>query len=302
MYNVLRFFRILKEYDFVIINDTATVFILGAIKLVLPGFKCQVWMLDSWLSPPELCKGAMAKLLIKIKSFGLKGVDRILLHSRNNDAFCNAYGISQSKITYIPFKINGYDYVVKCPTSEGSYIFSGGYSRRDYDSLIQACRELPYSLKILTPAKYGNEVHRTFIDRNNLPANVEVINDDGSFESFANFVANSKFVVLPTYKLDFAATGIGVYLLSMALGKCVVITSGPSSDLILSDKQAVIVPPEDPVSLRSAIKKIYSDDVYRKSIAEEGQKYALSLGDEKKYYAYILNVIASEYNKQRESL
>jgi glycosyltransferase involved in cell wall biosynthesis len=80
----------------------------------------------------------------------------------------------------------------------------------------------------------------------------------------------------------------------MALGKCVLITSGPTTDLILNNELAVIVPPEDPPALRDAIKKVFSDDGYRTRIAKAGQKYALSLGGESEFFSSLRNEITAE--------
>lgn len=292
--NIAQCFSMLTTYDYILFGGSLFSYQLGLLNLLLPGRKCKIWALDLWLAPPQLCNTPMKKIKKLVQSLCLKGIDRFMLHSKNNNALCRAYGINPANISYVPFKINSYDFVVNHPTSDEGYIFSGGYSRRDYGSLIDACRGLPVNVKIVTPVEEFAKLHRTVYDRSNVPPNVEIINDDGSSESFVNFIAKSKFVVIPTMKLDFAATGIGVYLVSMALGKCVVITSGPASDLILSDKQAVIVPPEDPVSLRTAIERVDTDNEYRTRIAEAGQKYALSLGGENTYFTAILNEIASE--------
>ena len=99
-------------------------------------------------------------------------------------------------------------------------------------------------------------------------------------------------VVIPTKKRDFASTGTSVYLMSMALGKCVIISAGPTSDEILSDGQAVIVPPEDPLALRQAIQRVYEDDSYRNQIAQTGRGYALSLGNEETFFQTLLTDIA----------
>jgi glycosyltransferase involved in cell wall biosynthesis len=82
----------------------------------------------------------------------------------------------------------------------------------------------------------------------------------------------------------------------MALKKCVIISSGPTTDDILTQKTAIIVPPEDPESLRRAIKRAFNDDAYRKQIADNGYKYAISLGDEKRLFHSIIKEVYADYS------
>ena len=119
-------------------------------------------------------------------------------------------------------------------------------SRRDYPTLIKACEGLKYPVRIVVPPPAEAQVHSTFLDESMLPPNVKVVHDDGKLETFLGHIAHSRLVVIPTKKLDFASTGTSVYTMSMALGKCVIISAGPTADDILTDETAVIVPPEDP--------------------------------------------------------
>ena len=149
----------------------------------------------------------------------------------------------------MPFKVNSYEHVTSTATANAG-TFSGGVSRRDYPTLVKACEGLPYPVRIVVPAPKHAKVHATFLDKSSLPPNVKVVHDDGSLESFLGHIAQSRMVVIPTKKRDFASTGTSVYLMSMALGKCVIISAGPTADRILTDDMAVIVPPEDPAALR----------------------------------------------------
>ena len=229
----------------------------------------------------------------------LKGVDRIFLYSKNNTALCKAYRIASDKLTYVPFKVNAYDLVTSSPMDDSGYVFSGGMSRRDYPTLIKACRGLPYPVKIVVPAPDQARAHATFLNESDLPANVKVIHDDGSLESFIGHIAHARLVVIPTKKRDFASTGTSVYLTSMALGKCVIISAGPTSDDILCEGQAVIVPPEDSDALREAIQRVYEDDAYRNRVAATGRDYALSLGGEERFFQSLLKEIAAECGREQ---
>jgi glycosyltransferase involved in cell wall biosynthesis len=103
-------------------------------------------------------------------------------------------------------------------------------------------------------------------------------------------MASSRLVVLPI-KPDICGAGIGVYIMAMALRKCVIISSGPGSDDILSDSLAIIVPPKDPAALRAAIVKAFNDTNYRRSYEDNGYNYAMSLrGEERLLQSIVLEL------------
>lgn len=289
-----RFINIILKYnknDIFLMNFSKHILLLGLLKMLLPMVRCRLAVLDLFVPHPGNETTIIDKLKRYIITFCLKGIDLIFVYSADNIELCKAYRINKSKIKYIPFKVNGFEYVTKQATDDKGYIFSGGQSRRDYETLLESCKELPYPIKIITPNKEQAKIHGTLINETLIPSNVEIIHDDGSIESFVSYISNSKFVVIPTKKNDFASTGTSVYLMSMALKKCVVISSGPTTKGILGANMAVIVPPEDPLSLRNAIEKVYNDDTFRNAIAHNGYEYALSLGGLDTLYCSLLNEV-----------
>ena len=290
----LKYFALMRQFDYLLLDFSTVIYYLGLFKLLAPWQRCKVASLDLFITHPDLCDSAAKKLLRWERVLCLKGVDRIFLYSKNNAALCRAYHISPSKLTYVPFKVNSYEHVAATATGDAGYVFSGGVSRRDYPTLVKACEGLPYPVRIVVPSPDQAKVHATVLDESALPPNVKVVHDDGSLESFLGHIAQSRLVVIPTKKRDFASTGTSVYLMSMALGKCVIISAGPTADEILTDGMAVIVPPEDPRALREAIQKVYEDDEYRCRIAQAGRKYALGLGDEKTFFQSLLKAVVED--------
>jgi glycosyltransferase involved in cell wall biosynthesis len=295
----LKYFVLIRRFDYILLDFSTVVYYLGLFKLLAPWRRCKVASLDAFITHPDLCDSVLKKLLRLTRMLCLKGVDRIFLYSKNNTALSKAYRIAQEKLTYVPFKVNAYDVVTSSPTGDSGYIFSGGMSRRDYPTLIKACEGLSYPVRIVVPPPDEAQVHATYLNESNLPANVKVVHDNGSLESFIGHIAQSRLVVIPTKKRDFASTGTSVYLTSMALGKCVIISAGPTSDDILSDGQAVIVPPENPIALREAIQRVYEDEAYRSRVAQTGREYALGLGGEKRFFQSILTEIAAECGQEQ---
>jgi glycosyltransferase involved in cell wall biosynthesis len=100
--------------------------------------------------------------------------------------------------------------------------------------------------------------------------------------------------VLPIVKDSGIQAGIGVYLLSMALRKCVIISEAVGVSDVLLDGQACIVPPGDVRALSDAIHKLWIDDSLREKYAEAGYRYATPLGGEDALRRSILHAIGLE--------
>ena len=131
--------------------------------------------------------------------------------------------------------------------------------------------------------------HGSALSTNNLPSNVEIVRHDGDRKSFLEHIAGATLVVLPVLKGNISATGISVYLSAMALGKCVIISSGPAVEDVVPTDAAITVPPEDIAALTSAIKTTLNDPNLREQAAAAGKTYALSLGGEENLYLNVLH-------------
>jgi glycosyltransferase involved in cell wall biosynthesis len=225
----------------------------------------------------------------------LKKVHLFLLYFKNTVGYQKIYHICSERLRYIPFKINAYELIMKMKVSDEGYIFVGGRTRRDFPTLIEAVGDLPYPVKIVAPFKEELSRHGSCLDEFNLPRNVEVIHDDGTAESFIRFMAAARLVVLPIKKETISPSGISVYVMAMALRKCVIISSGPAVDGIISGKEAIIVPAGDPEYLRQALERAYTDGSYRSGFEEKGFEYAINLGGTQRLNENIINEIYRDF-------
>ncbi|HEX8362139.1 MAG TPA: glycosyltransferase, partial [Longimicrobium sp.] len=99
-------------------------------------------------------------------------------------------------------------------------------------------------------------------------------------------------VVLPIQPGRLSPSGIGTYLVAMALGKCVVITESAATRGILDDRHAVLVPPADAEALRAAVARVAEDRELRERTARGGREYALSLGGDERLERDIVAELA----------
>ena len=261
-------------------------------KLLLPGSRARIVSLDTVLPVPRRATRA-DRLKLWLKRTLFRQVHLFIEYFKDTAGYERHYGIPGDRFRYVPFKINRYERVLSTPTSDGEYIFCGGNTRRDFATLLQAVGGLSCPVKIVTMAESVITGHGSSLDERQLPPNVEVVRHDGS-DTFLEYIANARLVVLPIRRENISASGIGVYLASMALGKCVIISTGPAVNGVVPAGAALLVPPEDPPALRSAIERALVDDVLRTTTAAEGQRYALSLGGEDRLCASVLEVLAAD--------
>jgi hypothetical protein len=249
-------------------------------RMFIPTGRARVIVVDPVLTPPP--SGAARRAWWGVKKLLLRRVDLFLVFQKDVSGIQGAYGIGAERFHYIPFKVNALDLVLACPNGEESYVFTGGQSRRDFATFYQAMAGLGYPAVVLTPANRAQvALHGTTLEEPAGLPHVRLVHDDGSNESWVRHIARAKVVVLPISPDTISPSGIGTYLIAMALGKCVVITDSPATRGILTNEEnALIVPPQDTDALREAIRRVWGDDAYRRRIAARGREYALKLGGE----------------------
>jgi glycosyltransferase involved in cell wall biosynthesis len=106
----------------------------------------------------------------------------------------------------------------------------------------------------------------TDVDLSNLPANLTAEKNEGE-QSWVDYIRRAKIVVVPLLPSTMYAPGLSLYLMAMAMKKCVIVTEGLATRGMLKD-EAVIVAPKDPEALAAAIVRVWNDDELRHATAE----------------------------------
>lgn len=245
-------------------------------------------------------KGFRQKLFARFRRWLLKEVDLFVHYFKDLEGYGRYFGITESRSTYVPFKVNQLE---KLPaeeslTSDGDYVLTSGRSQRDFATFTQAMRQtgLPGVLLYHDPTMMTE--HGTWLTQLDLPENVRPVEDDGTFESFVQQLRGAKVVVIPLQPDCIRAIGISMYLVAMALKKCVVITDGPATRGIITD-QAIVVPPADSSALGDAIQLAWDDAQLRDMVATAARQYAVSLGGEERLYRDLIAACRSAVNGNR---
>jgi len=276
-------------HDLVLLNSSSRRLLsLCMVMWLLPFHRWRLISLDIHLLEPV---GWKQRLVALIKRLLLRKVDLHILYFRDLEGYERYYAISPAISRFVPFKVNSWESLPDRDTSisEGEYVFCGGRSLRDLKTFKDAMAQVPYPGLLL----YQNDasfmaLHGTTVDLTGLPSNVRPQCHDGNNDTWIDFVRHAKLVVIPTFPNSIYAPGLSLYLLAMALRRCVIISEGPQTRGLLTD-EAIIVPPGDPAALAQAIRRYWEDDNLRRSTADAGRRYAESCAGEARMLSDIAN-------------
>lgn len=265
---------------------------LALLKRLIPFYPPRVVLLNLLTTAPGGSLRHRAKF--RLTAWLLGATWKIIQYHRDTRLLQEHLGLAPDRFDYIPFKINQRELVERTPPSDGGYIFCGGKTRRDFDTFIAAVKTLPYPVKIVTTSNDDIREHGSYLADHQLPPHVEVVRLDGSAKPFIELLAGARLVALPI-KPDICGVGIGVYILAMALRKCVVMTAGPTTTYDLNEDLAVIIPPQDPDALREAIRRVYTDEALRSRLGNNAHKHVTAFGGEERLLSSIVDWLQNDW-------
>jgi glycosyltransferase involved in cell wall biosynthesis len=199
------------------------------------------------------------------------GMDFVLTTSRREEELYAArYGFARERIRFYPdtpptelFDLPDYP--------RGDYVFAYGNSDRDFDSLVQAAREFPCPLVILS---------QRFQPATPLPDNVTLVRDFVSQEELIRRIAGARCCVLPLKDYRVAA-GQNVMLEIMTIGRPLVVSRNIATEEYATDgESALYFELGNPSDLRDKVLRLLQNPERAEAIAANGRKRALDLCEE----------------------
>lgn len=256
-------------------------------KWLLPFNRCKVVAVDFILSRPQ---GWKQTVVVRLKGLLLRKVDRFILHFKDTSEYERIYGIPPAKCVFVPFKVNYWEKMLQEDRSfqTEEYVFTAGRSYRDFPTFIEAMRRVDYPGLLLYEEAALLKRSATDVDLSNLPANLAAAKNEGE-QSWVDYIRRAKIVVVPLLPSTMYAPGLSLYLMAMAMNKCVIVTEGLATRGMLTD-EAVIVAPKDPGAMAAAIASVWNDDALRHKTAAAGRRYAERCGGESRLLADIVRV------------
>lgn len=283
------FWRARAEADLLLVNcDPALSWKLGLAFRLLPWLAKPLLANDLVLLTPR--PGLKGQLSAAFKRFSLGGVTHFIHHFRDLTGYERYYGIDPARSSYLPFKANLLGRHPIEPNPEGKHVLCFGRSERDYDTFFAAMEKLPAIPAAIPEPDWGNLASHGSVftrRRDQLPANIAVLPDEGGEKAQIRFLSEARLVVLPLIPGRIKASGVSVCLNAMLLGKCVITSEGPGTSDVL-DGEAALTPAGDPAALAAAIERLWHDDAERRAIAAKGQHYAEACGTEGESHQRIL--------------
>ncbi len=143
----------------------------------------------------------------------------ILLSEAEIALYAEELDIDARRMHYLPYGDWASERPGETPSADAelpaySYYFAGGYSNRDYGSLIKAFRRIPATLLIVC-----STLNRD-VDEASLPANIKVVRSVPS-DTFDAYIKWAKACIIPL-KNDTGASGQSVMLRLMRSGKVII--------------------------------------------------------------------------------
>lgn len=182
--------------------------------------------------------------------------DRILVYSTSEERLAvDVLGLPASKVQRIYYHADQRFFRPDDTPREPGLICAAGQLLRDYDTLIEAVRDLPgVRLQVAAGSPW---IDSTLKPRGPLPENVSW-GKHNRFE-LRQLYARAQLAVVPILQNEYQ-TGIATILEMMAMGKCIVVTkTRGQTDTIVDGETGVYVPPGDPAATRAAIQRLLAN-------------------------------------------
>lgn len=210
-----------------------------------------------------------AKKRVFFKLGAGRELDRVLLYSTSEERLAvDELGLPPAKVERIYYHADQRFFRPHEGPTEPDLICAAGQLLRDYDTLVDAVRDLPVRVQIAAGSPW---IERKLEPERPLPSNV-TWGKLNRFELRALY-ARSALAVVPI-KQNHYQTGIATILEMMAMGKCVIATKTfGQTDTIVDGVTGVYVPPGDPGALRRAIVELKNDPARAAKIGAAARRF-----------------------------
>lgn len=256
-----KLFRASRMYDAVLTGSERPALMLALMQKLARGqARVPHVLLECMWNLPEQGFGRWKRRLLL--RWVAASTDRIIVYARHQiDDYASILSVPKQKFAFVPSHSTLYE--AAYTATDGDYIFSGGYTNRDYPTLFEAVRGLPYRTVVCVGSRrsLGNDI----------PANVEV-RENLSEDAFNRLMAASAFIVVPLKGGVLEAGGRQVFQNAMTMGKAVIVTDLSATDYITHGLTGLLVPPENRVELRGAIVTLMRNRTIAQNLGREAQR------------------------------
>ena len=235
-------------------------------------------MIAHYLTPAK--KRAMVRLL-RVQT----RIDALIVHSAAQAARARSLGFRDEQIALLPYQVDA-RFWSPLSTPVLTHVASAGQEFRDYETLVEAVRDLPINVEIAAGSHWSKREQN--FGEGGLPANVTVRRRP--YAELRETYADARFVVVPLHNVDFQA-GIITILEAMAMGKAVIASrtigqTGTVSGLLMDggtlrdigengwpEQTGMYVRPGDAAALRDAMRYLLERPDAAARMGDAGRAY-----------------------------
>lgn len=201
---------------------------------------------------------------LKLMQFASRSIDGLIYHtSSQREYYQKFFSWLVPKSEFIRF---GTDLEFFDPSDleqaddYGTYMICVGASKRDWDTLVRAYRELDTDIKLRMIGRIDPQYEA-------VPGVEQIAHIP--IKELINQIYNSLFAVLPLEQFNYSY-GQMTLMQQMALGKCVVAARVNSLVDYIDENTAVLYEPGNPGDLAEKLEKVLHDITFRTQIAKNG--------------------------------
>jgi glycosyltransferase involved in cell wall biosynthesis len=199
-------------------------------------------------------------------------IDRFMTYSRWQQRFImERWKLGRDRVLWTPFMVDQEFFSAKRVTPDSTLrpqVCAVGLERRDYETLLRAVEDLDVHVVIAAASPWAKRAEG--VATPNIPSNVTV----RKFTQYElrQLYADSCFMVMPLENVKFQA-GVTAILEGMAMGKAVICSRVPGqTDVVVEGDNGRYVPPGDPATLRTEIRRLLSDPEEAARLGANGRK------------------------------
>lgn len=199
-------------------------------------------------------------------------IDRFITYSTWQQRFIrDRWKLTDDRVLWSPFMVDqGFFALERVTPNLGALpqICAVGLERRDYETLLQAVENLDVHVVIAAASPWSKR--REGVATRSIPKNVTV----RKFTQYElrQLYADSCFMVMPLENVKFQA-GVTAILECMAMNRAVICTRTPGqTDVVVEDENGRYVPPDDPSTLSSEIRRLLSRPEEATRLGANGRK------------------------------
>jgi len=264
-----RLFRVSRTYDAVVIGSDRMSRIFAMFQLFFRRRRVPHLYID-WLC--NLSGGRLKRWLQRVHlRWAILGASRTIVQGRHEiTAHADELGVPLSKFVFLPYHSTLYD--LRYEVEEGGYIFAGGDTNRDYPTMIEAVRGLPYRVLIAA-------FSRGHFGGIQVPDNVEIVTLGEA--DFFQRMAGAALVVVPMLPRLLHPVGQQTWINAMTMGKPVIVAEDRSArDYIAHQSTGWLTEPGNPCALREAICLLMENRDLARSLGRSAKEAATQFSPE----------------------